>query len=554
MLKKKLIPYLVAVGLIVLIAVGALGVHILQKYIPTKEQADIGQLLGVEGERTAIYLDDELQEEQGITRDNQTYLPLRWVNERLNEKFYWDEVEKILVYTLPDSIVYADRRTMGNGDKPLLQVEGEDVYLLAGLVGNYTDITTEVYNTDQHKRIYVNSTGRSWQSGNVRKKTAVRVLGGIKSPVITTLEKGGSFRILEQMTEWSKVRTEDGFIGYIPNKAIGDTWTEKDSSLFLEPLYSSIALDEKICLAWHQVTSEEANKALEGLIAGTKGVNVIAPTWFALTDNEGSYHSFADQEYVDTAHEKGMQVWAVLDNFNRGENVNSEILFARTSVRKELIARLIEEVKAYGIDGINLDIEGIKPEAGPHYVQFIRELSVSCRKEGIILSVDNYVPTAYTAFYNRAEQGRVADYVIIMAYDEHYAGGEAGSVSSLSYVKKGIEDTLGEIPREKVVCALPFYTRVWTEDGDKTTSSAFGISAAREWVEENQVKLYWQEELGQYYGELDTEDGLKLIWLEDETSLGLNMELIKKENLAGVACWKLGFEPESIWDVVKVNE
>ena len=159
MLKKKLIPYLVAVGLIVLIAVGALGVHILQKYIPTKEQADIGQLLGVEGERTAIYLDDELQEEQGITRDNQTYLPLRWVNERLNEKFYWDEVEKILVYTLPDSIVYADRRTMGNGDKPLLQVEGEDVYLLAGLVGNYTDITTEVYNTDQHKRIYVNSTG-----------------------------------------------------------------------------------------------------------------------------------------------------------------------------------------------------------------------------------------------------------------------------------------------------------------------------------------------------------------------------------------------------------
>ncbi len=554
MLKKKLIPYLVAVGLIVLIAVGALGVHILQKYIPTKEQADIGQLLGVEGERTAIYLDDELQEEQGITRDNQTYLPLHWVNERLNEKFYWDEVEKILVYTLPDSIVYADRRTMGNGDKPLLQVEGEDVYLLAGLVGNYTDITTEVYNTDQHKRIYVNSTGRSWQSGNVRKKTAVRVLGGIKSPVITTLEKGGSFRILEQMTEWSKVRTEDGFIGYIPNKAIGDTWTEKDSSLFLEPLYSSIALDEKICLAWHQVTSEEANKALEGLIAGTKGVNVIAPTWFALTDNEGSYHSFADQEYVDTAHEKGMQVWAVLDNFNRGENVNSEILFARTSVRKELIARLIEEVKAYGIDGINLDIEGIKPEAGPHYVQFIRELSVSCRKEGIILSVDNYVPTAYTAFYNRAEQGRVADYVIIMAYDEHYAGGEAGSVSSLSYVKKGIEDTLGEIPREKVVCALPFYTRVWTEDGDKTTSSAFGISAAREWVEENQVKLYWQEELGQYYGELDTEDGLKLIWLEDETSLGLKMELIKKENLAGVACWKLGFEPESIWDVVKVNE
>lgn len=553
-MKKNLIPYLIAVGLIVLIAAGALGIQILQKYIPTKEQADISQILGVEGEKTAIYLNDELQEEQGITRDNQTYLPIQWVNERLNEKFYWDEVEMLLVYTLPDTIVYADRRTMGSEGKPLILVEDEGVYLSAGLVNNYTDIHTEVYNTQEYKRIYVNHSGQPGQLGNVKKKTAVRVLGGIKSPIITTLEKGGQFRILEQMTEWTKVRTEDGFIGYIPNKRMNETWTERETDLFVEPLYSSISLDEKVCLAWHQVTSAEANNALEELIANTKGLNVIAPTWFALTDNEGNYHSFADQSYVDLVHDKGMQVWAVLDNFNRGENVKSEVLFARTSVRKELIANLIEEVKRYGIDGINLDIEGIKPEAGPHYVQFIRELSVSCRNEGIILSVDNYVPTAYTSFYNRGEQGRVADYVIIMAYDEHYAGGEAGSVSSLIYVDKGIQDTIREIPKEKVICAVPFYTRVWSENGGETTSSALGISSASSWIEENQVKLYWQEELGQYYGELETEEGLKLIWVEDETSLGLKMELIKKADLAGVACWKLGFEPESIWDVVKVNE
>ncbi|MCI9361127.1 MAG: SH3 domain-containing protein [Hungatella sp.] len=554
MLKKKLIPYLVVVGLIVLIVAGALGVWVLQRYIPTKEQADIGQLLGVEGEKTAIYMNEELQKEQGITRDNQTYLPIKWVNEQLNEKFYWDEIEKLLVYTLPDSIVYADRRTMGSEGKPLILVENDGVYLAAGLVGNYTDIRTEVYNTGEYKRIYVNPSGNSWQLGDTRKKTAVRVLGGIKSPVITTLEKGGKFRILEQMTEWSKVRTEDGFIGYIPNKVIDETWTEKDINLFVEPLYNSISLDEKICLAWHQVTSDEANGTLESLIANTKGVNVIAPTWFQLTDNEGNYHSMADQEYVDLVHDRGMQIWAVLDNFNRGENVKSEVLFARTSIRKELIASLINEVKAYGIDGINLDIEGIKPEAGPHYVQFIRELSVACRNEGIILSVDNYVPTAYTSFYNRAEQGRIVDYVIIMAYDEHYAGGEAGSVSSLSYVDQGIQDTICEVPKEKVVCAIPFYTRVWTENGEKTTSSALGITSAKEWIEENQVNLYWQEELGQYYGELNTDEGVKLIWLEEETSLGLKMELIRKADLAGVACWKLGFEPENIWDVVKVNE
>lgn len=553
-MKKRLIPILIAVGLIVLIAGGAVGMHILQNYIPTKEQADIGQLLGVEGEETAVYFNDELQEVKGITRDGQTYLPIGWVNEYLNEKFYWDNVEMMLVYTLPETIVYADKRTMGSENKPLLLVEDGDVYLSAGLVSSYTNIRIEVYNSGEYKRIFIDDSWESWMEGNAGKKAAVRVKGGIKSPVITTLSKGGRFRILEQMENWSKVRTENGYIGYIQNKMIAGTETRKETSLFVEPLYTSVSLEEDVCLVWHQVTSEEANGAMERLIANTKGVNVIAPTWFALTDNKGNYHSYASREYVDLAHSKGLQVWAVLDNFNKGEHVQSEILFAQTSVRKALIANLMEDVKTYDLDGINLDIEGIKPEAGPHYVQFIRELSVECRKEGIILSVDNYVPSAYTAFYNRAEQGRVADYVIIMAYDEHYAGGKAGTVSSISYVENGIRDTIAVVPKEKTICAVPFYTRVWTDNGEATTSSALGISAAKTWIEENGVELYWQEELGQYYGELETEEGLKFLWMEEETSLGLKMDLIGEYGLAGVACWKLGFEPASIWEVVKVNE
>lgn len=553
-MKKRLIPILIAVGLIVLIVGGAVGMHILQNYIPTKEQADIGQLLGVEGEETAVYFNDELQEVKGITRDGQTYLPIAWVNEYLNEKFYWDNVEMMLVYTLPETIVYADKRTMGSENKPLLLVEGEEVYLSAGLVSSYTDIRIEVYNSGEYKRIYIDDSWEAWMEGSAGKKAAVRVKGGIKSPVITTLEKGGRFRILEQMETWSKVRTEDGYIGYIQNKMIAGTETRKETSLFVEPLYTSVSLEEDVCLVWHQVTSEEANGAMERLVANTKGVNVIAPTWFALTDNKGNYHSYASREYVDLAHSKGLQVWAVLDNFNKGENVQSEILFAQTSVRKALIANLMEDVKTYDLDGINLDIEGIKPEAGPHYVQFIRELSVACRKEGIILSVDNYVPSAYTSFYNRAEQGRVVDYVIIMAYDEHYAGGEAGTVSSISYVENGIRDTIAVVPKEKTICAVPFYTRVWTDNGGQTTSSALGISAAKTWIEENGVELYWQEELGQYYGELETEEGMKFLWMEEETSLGLKMDLIEEYELAGVACWKLGFEPASIWEVVKVNE
>lgn len=549
--KKKLVLFCMAVGLIVAIAAGAIAVN---KYMPTREQADLGQVFEVTGEETRIYYNQEKLDLLAITRDGQAYLPLEWVNDNLNEKFYWDQVEKVLVYTLPDTIVYADKRTLGSEGKPLLLEEDGEIYLSVALVNTYTDIHVNSFVGGEYKRIFIDDTLDAWQMGTAAKATSVRVKGGIKSPVLTKLEKGHQFWVLEQLTEWSKVRTEDGFVGYLPNKAIAGIETKQRPQVFVEPEYSSLSLGEEVCLVWHQVLDETANSTMQQKIAATKGVNVIAPTWFMLTDNEGSFHSYADKAYVDQAHALGMQVWAVLDNFNMGENVDSGVLFAKTSVRKSLISNLMDEVAAYGIDGINLDIEGIKPSAGPQYVQFIRELSVACRNAGIILSVDNYVPSAYTSFYNRAEQGRVVDYVIIMAYDEHYAGGEAGSVASLPYVEQGIIDTLAEVPKEKVINAVPFYTRVWTQKEEATTSKAYGIAEAKKWISENQVQLYWQEELGQYYGEINTTEGYKAIWMEEEASLERKMALIEEYDLAGVACWKLGIESASVWDVVSGNK
>ena len=248
----------------------------------------------------------------------------------------------------------------------------------------------------------------------------------------------------------------------------------------------------------------------------------------------------------------GMQVWAVLDNFNKGDNVQSEVLFASTAARKKLIASLMKDARTYGFDGINLDVEGIKASAGPHYVQFIRELSVDCRKAGLVLSIDSYVPSSYSAFYNWAEQGRVADYVVMMGYDEHFAGGEAGSVASIGYERQGITDLLKQVPEEKLISAIPFYTRIWKEDASGTSSQSVGISSAKEWVETNQVELYWQDDLGQYYGELE-KDGVNYeIWMEEERSLELKMQLIRDNGLAGVACWRLGLEPADVWDIVKL--
>lgn len=549
-MKRFIVSLLTFLFVFTILGGTAAGIFLYRKYFPSKELADQSEWFGASGNEVAIIWNQEQDESaaaKGRQIDGEVYLPLTWVNENINQKFYWDAAGRQLIYTLPESIVYAGEDTLGSSGRPLFVEQDGEVWLMTGLIQTYTDVRMEIFADGDVKRIFVDSDWNPEQVAEVKKDTKVRVRGGIKSEILTEAALGDQIVVLETMENWSRVRTSDGFIGYVENKRLGGSRERTLISTFAAPEYTSISLEKPVSLVWHQVTSQQANKAMEELMADAKGVNVIAPTWFMLTDNAGNYESLANQDYVDQAHAMGLQVWAVLDNFNKGENVQSEVLFADTNARKKLIASLMEDVKNYKLDGINLDIESIKPEAGPHYVQFIRELSVDCRKNGIVLSADSYVPSAYTSFYNRAEQGQVIDYVIIMGYDEHYAGGEAGSVASLGYVKKGIEDTLKEVPKEKVIIGIPFYTRLWKEDG---FSTAMGIEKAKAWVEENGMELYWQEELGQYYGELNTEDGLCRLWMEEETSIGKKMELIRDYDLAGVACWKLGLEPADIWDIV----
>lgn len=544
--------------LLVLAAAAVLGVWLARRYMPSHEAADVGELFPAEGNHVSIVWNEEVQEAEGIYEENQVYLPLQWVNDNLNERFYWDSGEQLLVYALPDQIVYADADTMGEGGR-LLRVEDDGVYLSAGLVAGYTDIRSVYFDNpavhdggeDQTaaRRIYIDSTWEEEQRATLRWNAAVRQRGGVKSPVITETESGTGVEILEEMENWSYVRTDTGFMGYVHNWKLTDRETVTPESTFQAPVYESQSLGERVSLAWHQVTTQDANNNFDQMIAGVKGVNVVAPTWFSLTDNEGNFRSLASREYVEKAHARGMQVWALLDNFS--DNVQTEVLLSSTSTRKKLIDGLIDEVLQYDIDGLNLDFESIKPEAGVHYVQFIRELSIDCRANGIILSVDNYVPSAYTEFYNRKEQGVVADYVIVMAYDEHYAGGEMGTVSSISYVENGLADTMEMVPKEKVIGAVPFYTRIWTVKDGETTSRAVGMEAAQNWVEENQVELKWLDDVGQYYGELEGEDGsVQYIWMEDARSLGLKTEAVDGSGAAGIAFWKLGFEPDEIWDVV----
>lgn len=543
----------VLVLMLLLMAAGGAGGYIyMRKYMPSDELSDKAKVFGIKGSQVALLLDNELQEEKGIYEDGQVYLPVGWVNEYLNQRFYWDEGEKLLVYALPESIVYADEDAQGEKG-PLFKVTDDGMYLSLGLVVNYTDIRTRSFATSQIKRVFIDTLWEPYDTAEVKKAGHVREKGGVKSPILTELEQGEQVDVLETMEKWSRVRTEDGYIGYIENRRLDGREQVTPESSFEAPVYTSITMDEKVRLGFHQVTRQEANNTLESYVSVTKDMNVIVPTWFNVISDDGTYNSLASKEYVDKAHEMGLQVWAMVENVSTQEsvkNLNTKTLMSSTSTRRKLIENLMKEAETYGFDGFNLDFESLKAEAGPHYVQFIRELSVSCRQKGLVLSVDNYVPSPYSAFYNRREQGIVADYVIVMGYDEHYAGGDAGSVASISYVKDGIENTLKEVPKEKVINAVPFYTRVWTVNEGKTTSKAYGIADARQWVADNHVDLTWDQELGQFYGSTVNGNGEQYIWMEDEKSMALKIGLVKDFDLAGVACWKLGFESSDIWDIV----
>ena len=376
----------------------------------------------------------------------------------------------------------------------------------------------------------------------------------MKSEILTNVAAGDKVTVLEQMETWSKVKTADSIMGYVENKRLGDIRSELPIPVtdYQEPEYTSVTRDYKINLGWHVVASAAGNDTIYEVTAKTKGLNVISPTWFKLCDNEGGFTSFATADYVQIAHDMGLEVWALVENIEYKDSIDMYEILSSTSTRATLINGLIAEVQAYGIDGINVDLEQISMDCGEHYIQFIRELSIPCREHGIVLSVDNYVPTGYTDHYDREEQGVVADYVIIMGYDEHYAGSPtAGSVASIDFVEEGIERTVAQVPAGKVINAVPFYTRIWETTSDSISSQAVGMDMAEEYVANHNIAVEWDEATCQNYGEYTSGDTLYQVWLEDEESIRVKLNIMQKYGIGGVASWRLGFEKEIIWDEIE---
>lgn len=562
-MKKNVKVWILAGIGVVLIGIIA-GIFLFQKFAPSKEHMKLTEYFKMEKGEVKLILEDEILDVDMLYQDRQVYVNLDTVKEKLNSGFYWDKNENLLLYTTSSAVISTEpgsrdcykKNSKSSREYEIVRVDGEKVYVALDYVKEYTALEYKVY-SNPTRVVIANEFGTEKDYCKTDSECSLRYKPDIKSNILIDLKEDAKLRLLEKENEdtgFCKVMDASGVIGYVKAKDLDKAYQEVKKTDFKEEEYTHILKDEKINLVWHQVTNQTANDSLLTLLSATKGVNVVCPTWFATSDNEGSIDSLASDTYVSQAHRQGIEVWGLCNDFSPNMKIGK--VLGSTSKRQKLAKNLIAEAIRYSLDGINIDFENVKADSGEDFIQFIRELGIMCRSNGIVLSVDNYPVREYNQHYNRTEQAKVADYVITMAYDEYYSGSEeAGPVSSITYVKDSTERVLEQVPENQAIIALPFYSRHWkekTKDGKVSLSSeACSMKYAQEILQDSGAKEVWDDETGMNYLEFTSDKELHKMWIEDINSLQVKMEEVAKHNTAGVAFWKLGLEDSSVWDMIR---
>lgn len=565
MKNKKRITIGVVVVLLVLAAI--LAVIMLKKFAPNKTHMSLTKYFQVTDQgMMPVVLEDDICGLKAIEKDGHIYVDREFVTEKLNHRFYWDSNENLLLYTTSTQLIsaalnskdcYINNKSRDSKDYVIAVAQDNVVYVALDYVQQYTAMDYKQYK--KPNRVVIHTVyNKDISYADAKDDTQIRNKQSIKSPILQDVKSGQKLRVLageNKDTGFMKVMSESGVIGYVQAKKMKDTYKKQSETTFHEESYSHILMDKQVNLVWHQVTNQSANGRLSGLLSATKGVNVVAPTWFETSDNNGNVTSLASDSYVQTAHQAGVQVWALCSDF--GPKMKIGKVLGTTSKRQKLVKNLIAEAIRYDLDGINIDFENVKKDSGEDFIQFVRELGIMCRNNGIVLSIDNYPPAGgISAYYNRKEQAAVADYVITMSYDEYYAGSkEAGPVSSISYVTNSIQEVSEEVPAEQMVIALPFYSRHWkekTKDGQaKLSSEACSMKGAQAVLKDSGKKATWDDATGMNYVEYTESGTVHKIWIEDSKSLELKMKAVSDANLGGVAFWKLGLEDASVWNMIE---
>lgn len=558
--KRKVHPTAVILLLAVAIAVVGFLFYYINARIPSHKHQEAADYFGIHGATdVGITAGATVSSEKGRTIDGKIYLPVDVISSSVNPGFYYEETDQRLIVTTPTQKTVLDLSSGSTSGKEAEIVDNK-VYVSLDYLKKMSDIEVKTY--DSPTRVFIKSVF-DYAAASLKEDADIREKPSIKADIIKDGKKGDLLRLLDVSSDgtaadektkgWTNVVTDDGYVGYVEDDELTNTHEQKDQHTSPIGEYTTQNDGTPVNLVFHQTTSQASNNAFSDATAKVSGVNTIAPTWFFLNNNQGAMSSLANSAYVTAAHNAGMKVWAVMNDFDGSVNSSQATAEAlsKEEYRTAMINTVMQGLEQSGADGLNVDFEKVSKNSAPAFLELVRELSVECRKRGLVLSVDNYVPT-FTSYMGRREQARVADYVVTMCYDEHSSGSEeAGSVASLPFVRKGLEDTLKEVPASKVIAAIPFFTRMWMTDGSGTPkSTAYGMADAKAAADSLGMKLSWDKNLGQNYGETQSNGTKYQIWMEDEDSLEAKMKEIQSFGVAGIAEWKLGQENDDVWPII----
>lgn len=545
---------------IIILAIATFGIWTV-RYAPSKERMSIKEYYGISGDQAALFINGKRIKQDGDKtvaqlKDGHFYIALSTLKSKLDDGYVYDSTEQILRYTTDSEVIsvnrddafYTSGRSQEDMDEKIVITGGSDrTFVALDFVKKFTDVTVKT--AKKPNRVVIEKAGYKKKVTELKRDTEARRFGGPKSKILADLKKGTQATVVESYGRWDKIMTADGIEGCVTSSSLDTIKSRTVKKSLPERKYNHITMKDKVNLLWHQVTNRTANSSVDRVLSNAKGINVISPTWFRLADNEGGLTDIASLSYVKTAHNAGVQVWGLVSNFE-DKSVDTTTVLNMTSSRDNLVNNLIAKAIAYDLDGINVDFEQVQTAAKDGYAEFIREMSLKCENNDLVLSVDNYPPTASSTHYSRKVQANYADYCIVMAYDEHYSTSDPGSNASIGFVKDAVKNSLKEIPRSRLVLGMPFYAKLWTTKDDTTMMKTIGMKSISSYLKQYNVQETWDDDLGQNYAEFSN-DGAKIqLWAEDEKSLALKLEVMKSNGLAGGAFWKEGLEDNSVWDLI----
>lgn len=519
------------------------------------------EVISTSDEEYLVVGDEVFVENRPVFLENNIiYISLDFIMENIDPNIYYDSNEETIILTNKEKVVRfkvgEDIATINQREfyiNQTIKLVEEQPYISDEILTNYYPIDINYF--EDTKAVVIEEDISDHMQGQIIAEGGnIRVNFDKKSPILLRdIPLETEVLIFEEFKDWYKIRTYDGVVGYIEKKYLKINLGKKHTEFDKTPKDEYIMEKRRINLTWdythRKMTKVENAEHIDG-------INVLSPTWFSIVDNKGNILDKGNLEYVSEYKLLGYEIWPLIDN-SFDPNLTQELL-SSSKTRENLIKEIAYIYDKYDVDGINIDFENIYLEDRRLLTQFVRELYPIFKEMNMVVSIDvTPISTSenWSLSFDRKELSKTVDYIMLMAYDQHWASSPvAGSVAQYNWVEKSIVNVLEEIPNDKLILGIPFYTRLWkvdqTKDGEKISSQALSMEKANNFIEENNIKLEWDEGSGQYYGETTIQDILYKIWVEDGKSIKLKSTLVNKYDLAGIASWRKGFETEDIWSVL----